>query len=66
MRCVNPVREQRERAGLTQQALAERAGLSLRTVAYVEGGRGMKVETLTAISRALGCSLDDLLERETA
>jgi transcriptional regulator with XRE-family HTH domain len=49
-------RVQRERLNqnLTQATLAERAGVGLRTVRYLEAGRQTNVETLIRILRALG------------
>lgn len=49
-------RIQRERLNqnLTQEALAERAGVGLRTVRYLEAGRQTTVETLIRVLRALG------------
>lgn len=48
-------RLQRERLNqnLSQQVLAERAGISLRTLKYVEGGREATLHTLIRIIRAL-------------
>ncbi|MFI7219023.1 helix-turn-helix domain-containing protein [Micromonospora maritima] len=46
------VRHERERAGLTQQALAGRAGLSQAAVARIE--RGDRLPSLTTVERLLG------------
>ena len=53
----------RELADLTQQGLANKAGLTQATVARLEKGRkpGVRVETLVAIARALNVSVDYLL-----
>jgi len=51
---------------LTQQELATKAGLSMRTIAYAEAGRDMRTSTLWAIAEALGVSVDDLFVKETA
>lgn len=54
------LRRLREEAGLTHQALAEKAGLSIRTVVYAEEGRDIRVSTAQRLARALGVSVDDL------
>ena len=48
-------RVQRERLNqnLTQETLAERAGLGVRTVRYLEAGRQTTVETLIRVLRGL-------------
>lgn len=50
--------------GMTQVALAEKAGVNRVTVAEIETGRNQGlVTTLRALSEALGVSLDDLAEQ---
>jgi len=49
----NRVREIREQNNLTQSELAERAGLSLRTIQRIESGSAMKGFTLKAVAEAL-------------
>jgi transcriptional regulator with XRE-family HTH domain len=51
---------------LTQQELATKAGLSMRTIAYAEAGRDIRVSTLWLIAEALGVTTDDLLEKASA
>ena len=53
----------RELADLTQDELARHASLTQSTIARIEKGRkpGLRVETLLAIARALGSSLDALV-----
>jgi transcriptional regulator with XRE-family HTH domain len=60
------LRELRTAAGLTQQELAVKAGLSMSAVAHLEGGRipDPRLSTLKALARALGVSLDDLARDE--
>jgi transcriptional regulator with XRE-family HTH domain len=55
--------ELRKAAGLTQQALAFKAGLSISVVVHIERGRipDPRVSTVRAIAGALGCKVDDLL-----
>lgn len=48
---------------MTQQDLAVRAGLALRTVARIEGREGAaSVETYLAIASALDMTLSELIE----
>lgn len=61
---VNRVREYREKRGLTQQQLAEAAGVSVRTISYVESGRDVKVSTMRDIARALGVQVSTLVPEE--
>jgi transcriptional regulator with XRE-family HTH domain len=50
------LREARWRTGLTQQDLAERSGLSIRTISDIERGyvRRPRAATLRLLARALG------------
>ncbi|MDP2307442.1 MAG: helix-turn-helix domain-containing protein [Pseudomonadota bacterium] len=57
------LRDLRGRAGLTQQDVAERAGLSPETVSRCEKGVfAPELTTLLALARALGCSLGELVD----
>jgi DNA-binding XRE family transcriptional regulator len=57
-----PVRVWREHRGLTQQALADAAGLSQTVVARIESGKRQgSVKTLRAIADALAVGVDDLV-----
>lgn len=47
------MRQMRINARLSQQQLAERAGVSRSTVTQVENGKGMKLESLVAMLRVL-------------
>jgi len=59
----NALRIYRNLRGLTQAALAEKAGVNRVTVAEIETGRKQgSVATLRALANALGVSLDDLTE----
>lgn len=51
----------REEKGLTQTGLAEKSGLSLRTIQRVEAGKTPAGFTLTALSKSLGIELEDLI-----
>jgi transcriptional regulator with XRE-family HTH domain len=57
------LRELRHAAGLTQMQLAVDAGLSMSLVTALEYGlrHDPKLSTLLALTRALGCTLDDLV-----
>lgn len=55
------VRAIRNDRGLTQQALAEKAGLAYRTVSVIENGGRVKRRTLQQIADALQVPLEDLL-----
>ena len=48
------IRELRRRRGLTQEELAENAGLSTQVVAKIEQGGSARMETLHSLARALG------------
>ena len=58
------VREHREGIGLTQAALATRAGVSMMGVSFLETGRvsDPHVSTLAKLSRALGVDAALLLQ----
>lgn len=55
------VRLCRDLAGIGQQALATKVGVSLTTIQNYEGGQFPKGEHAVALSSALGCTLDWLL-----
>lgn len=58
------IREHRQRARVTQLALAERVGLSLDHVSLVERGRrAPSLDALERFARALGADPADLLSR---
>ena len=62
----NPLRVWREYRGLTQQQVAEKAGISKPYLSQLESGqRKGTTEVLSAIARALNVSLDDLVASET-
>lgn len=59
----NALRVYRDLRGLTQAALAEKAGVNRVTVAEVETGRKQgSVTTLRALASALDVTLDDLAD----
>ena len=59
----SPVKLWREHRGLTQQQLADAAGISKPFLSQIESGkRKGTIETLSAIARSLGVPLDLLTE----
>jgi len=61
----NPIKVWREYRGLTQQQLADMAGISKPYISQIETGkRKGTTEILSAIAKALNVSLDDVIERE--
>lgn len=44
--------------GMTQEQLADKAGISVPTVANVEGGKGCNLTKLLKIGNALNCIID--------
>ena len=56
------IRERRSAQKLTQERLAELAGISLSFLGHIErGSRKLSVDTLYKICMALDCSADELL-----
>ena len=67
MRPLEGVRGLRERRMLSQQELADRAGVSLFTVQRIERGDGsVRPKTGRAIAAALGVGVEDLLGKDQA
>ena len=59
---ANPVKVWRNFRKMTQQELAEKAGISVPYLSQLETGkRKGSLEALNAIARALGVALDDLV-----
>ncbi len=62
IRLGSRIRERRLACGMSQEALAEKAGISLNTVSRAEGGlTEMYVETFWKLAQALGVDAGDLL-----
>ena len=58
-------RKYRERAGLTQAALAEQVGVGTAFISRVERGqKRMRIDTMMAVAQALNVSVDLLLYEE--
>lgn len=59
----NPIKVWREYRRLTQQQLAQAAGISTSYLSQIESGKRQgKIEALAAIATALNLSLDDIVE----
>lgn len=62
---MSKLQEKRKEAKLTQRELAERSGLSIRTLQYYEQGvldiNKAAAATVWRLAWALGCSMEDLL-----
>jgi transcriptional regulator with XRE-family HTH domain len=57
------LRDTRERAGLSQETLAQRADMHRNAVALIETGkRDPRVSTVAKLAKALGVSTQDLLK----
>ena len=58
------LRELRKAAGLTQMDLASAAGVTLSAITQMEAGKigSPRFDTIKALARALGCTLDDLAQ----
>ena len=63
MRVLSRLREIREREALSQEDLAERAGLTRVTVTRIEGGQPARPSTTRRLARALRVRPSDLMEQ---
>ena len=62
MKLNEQIREHRKKVGLTQEQVAERAGISVPFYRNIESGnRMMSIETLISLSKVLGVSTDRIL-----
>ena len=59
------IRIKREEAGLTQKQLADKAGLSLNTIGYIEckEGRNPRLPTLKKIAEALDLDITEFFKK---
>lgn len=55
------IQEYREKLNLTQEELAEKSGLSVRTIQRIEAGAKLKGHTLNVLSETLGIEKDILI-----
>lgn len=59
------IKAKREAKGLTQEALALATGIHRVTIAKYESTNcGMTLDSATRLAKALGCRVDDLIERK--
>ena len=62
---MSNLKQYRERAKLSQSQLAEKTGISLRTLQDYEQGRkpleGARAITVLTLSKALSCTVEDLI-----
>ena len=64
-RIGSSIRQKRQEKGLTQEGLAEAAGLSLKMVQKLEGGqKGFRMETVIKIAETLGVSIGSLADMQ--
>ncbi len=64
-RIGSSIRRNRQEKGMTQEGLAEAAGLSLKMVQKLEGGQsGFRMETVIKVAETLGVSIGSLADRQ--
>lgn len=61
---MNNVKYWREKNNFTQNELAEKSGISLRTIQRIEGGSSLKGFTLHSIAKALETNPEHLLAKK--
>ena len=61
------IRQRRRMLDITQEELAEKAGISRTTLWKLENGRTVRVSTemLFSIANILGCDVDDLISEKS-
>lgn len=63
---MNQLKHYREKAQLSQSQLADKAGVSVRTLQDYEQGRkpleGARAITVLTLARILGCTVEDLID----
>ena len=59
---MSKVKEKREELNITQEQLAEKCGVSTRTIQRIEAGTEPKGHTLNALANVLGLEVSDLKE----
>ncbi|SFR12339.1 helix-turn-helix domain-containing protein [Desulfoscipio geothermicus] len=60
------IKQLRQVRGLSQKALAEKAGVAQATVHYIEAGGNATQKTLKKLAAALGVKVTDLLEEQAS
>lgn len=63
---MNNVKYWREKINLTQNELAEKSGVSLRTIQRIEAGSPLKGFTLNSIAKALGTNPENIFAKKEA
>ena len=60
------IRELRMKRGMTQKALAEKAGIGQGVLSYIENGRTKhpRIDTISAIAAALGVTVEKLMKKK--
>lgn len=62
--CGNHIMQRRRELGLTQEELADKVGLSQKTISKIENGlEEPKITALAVIADALSCEITELIER---
>ncbi|WP_374364877.1 helix-turn-helix domain-containing protein [Cloacibacterium sp.] len=62
---MSKLKQIREQQNLTQEELAEKSGISVRTIQRIESGTEPKGHTLKALSKSLEISQNELLNFES-
>lgn len=60
----NKIKEMRQKKNLSQEQLAEKAQVSVRTIQRLEAGEDASISTLNLVAGALNVGVGDLFERE--
>ena len=64
---MNRIRQIRLERNLSQKKLSEMTGIHPMNIGrYERGQRGLEIETAARIAAALGCTVDDLIDKESA
>ena len=62
------LKKKREAAGMSQARLAELSGVAIHLIQHYEQGyrdiNGARAITILKLAKALGCSMEDLIENE--
>ena len=58
------LKELRKMYGLSIQALADRSGVSRRTIEDIESRGDCRISTAYVLCKALGCTMDEFYEEE--